>query len=220
MWGWALRRAPWAVLLMGLAGWLAAVAAPADDKTSAADPPAGLLLIASQGLQDPRFSHTVILLVRHDRGGALGIMINRPVGTRPIATVLAESKGKEGAGDGKQPGSDAAVEGSIKVYLGGPVQRQFGFVIHSADYRRPETLAVTGQLAMTATRGVLRDIGQHKGPAKYLFALGYAGWGKGQLEGEIARRDWFTTVADPELVFDSDRDALWQTALDRRTRQL
>lgn len=219
MWGWAVRRAPWVVPLLAMAGWLAAAAAPSDDNPPAADPPAGLLLIASQGMQDPRFAHSVILLVRHDRGGAFGIMINRPLATRPLATLLAESNGKGGNG-GDQRRDDGTLQGSIKVYLGGPVQPQFGFVIHSADYRRPETLAVTGQLAMTATRGVLRDIGHHKGPAKYLFALGYAGWGKGQLEGEVARRDWFTTTADPDLVFDSDRDTLWQTALDRRTHQL
>jgi len=67
---------------------------------------------------------------------------------------------------------------------------------------------------------VLRAIGHHQGPAKYLFALGYAGWGAGQLEGEIARHDWFTAAADPDLVFDADRDTVWQTALARRTREL
>ncbi|HEV8678252.1 MAG TPA: YqgE/AlgH family protein, partial [Stellaceae bacterium] len=107
-----------------------------------------------------------------------------------------------------------------RVFLGGPVQPQYGFVIHSSEYRRPDTLKVDDRLAMTASKEVLRDIGQHRGPAKYLFALGYAGWGAGQLEGEIARRDWFTVPADPELVFDTDRGAVWEKAAARRTREL
>ncbi len=106
------------------------------------------------------------------------------------------------------------------MFLGGPVQPQFGFVVHSTDYRRPETLAVGDGLAMTASKDVLRDIGHHRGPAKYLFALGYAGWGAGQLEGEIARRDWFTAPAEPDLVFDAERGAVWEKALARRTREL
>ena len=73
---------------------------------------------------------------------------------------------------------------------------------------------------MTATKEVLRDIGHNQGPAKSLFALGYAGWGAGQLEAEIARRDWSTAPADPELVFDAERATLWEKALARRTREL
>ena len=112
------------------------------------------------------------------------------------------------------------IEGTIRVFLGGPVQPQLGFVIHSADYRRRETLVVGEQLAMTANQEVLRDIAHHQGPAKYLFAVGYAGWGAGQLEAEIARRDWFTAPADPELVFDADRDTVWDKSLALRTREL
>ncbi len=73
---------------------------------------------------------------------------------------------------------------------------------------------------MTATKDILRDIGRHQGPEKYLFALGYAGWGAGQLEGEIARHDWFTTPGEPDLVFDEQRGQLWERALARRTREL
>ncbi len=105
------------------------------------------------------------------------------------------------------------------MFLGGPVQPQLGFVIHSSDYRRPETLVVGDQLAMTATPEVLRDIAHHQGPVKYLFALGYAGWGAGQLEGEIAQHHWFTAPADPDLVFDVERDTVWDKALARRTRE-
>src|SRR5438128_4084908 len=180
----------------------------------AADPPetvslTGQLLIAAPTIGDPRFAHTVILMVRHDREGAFGIVINRPVGERSIATLL------EATGD-KDPG----VEGRVRVFAGGPVQPELGFVVHSAEYHRAETMDVDGRVAMTADRQILRDIGHNQGPQKSLFALGYAGWGAGQLEGEMARHDWFTTPEEPRLIFDDDRDNLWDDAMARRTREL
>jgi putative transcriptional regulator len=206
------KRLGWWVLLLGATVLLASIHAIADDAPPVADPPPGELLVASATIQDPRFYHSVILLLRHDRTGAFGIVINHPLGERPLAALLANTDGKDSG--------DSTVEGTIRVFLGGPVQPQYGFVVHSTDYRRPETLAVGDRLAMTASKDVLRDIGHHQGPAKYLFALGYAGWGAGQLEGEIARRDWFTAPAEPDLVFDADRATLWQSALARRTREL
>jgi len=181
----------------------------------AADPPAGDLLIASAELQDPRFVHAVVLLLRHDSKGAFGIVINHPLGERPLAAVLSDSD----RGDGKDD-KDSTLAGTIRVFLGGPVQTELGFVVHSAEYRRPQTLVVTSDLAMTANPEVLRDIAAHRGPAKYLLALGYAGWGAGQLEGEIARGGWFTTPAETDLVFDAERSTVWEKALARRSREL
>lgn len=177
--------------------------------TPSANPPAGQLLIASAQIQDPRFYHTVILLLRHDNDGAFGIVINRPIGDKPIKGLLAA------AGD-----SDTDAEGSIAVMAGGPVEPQYGFVVHSAEYRRSETMAVDGKVAMTASKEALRDIGRHQGPQKCFFAVGYAGWGAGQLEGEMARQDWFTAPEDPALVFDQDRASLWDKALARRGQEL
>ena len=182
-------------------------AAPPDhtDTTSLA----GQLLVASPSIGDPRFVHTVILMVRHDNEGAFGIIINRPVGERSISELL------EAAGD-TAPG----VAGTVRVFAGGPVEPELGFVVHSAEYRRSETVDVDGRVAMTANREILRDIGQHQGPEKSLFALGYAGWGPGQIESEMARHDWFTTPEEPKLVFDDDRGGLWDEAMARRTREL
>jgi putative transcriptional regulator len=170
---------------------------------------AGQLLIAAPTMSDPRFAHTVILMVRHDQTGAFGIVINRPVGERSIAVLL------EAAGD-----IHPDVEGSVRVFAGGPVQTELGFVVHSADYHRGETVDVDGRVAMTASREILRDIGHNQGPAKSLFAFGYAGWGPGQLEGEMARHNWFTTPEEPKLIFDDDRDNLWEETMARRTREL
>jgi putative transcriptional regulator len=210
------RKVPrWLAALLGTAALYAAIANAAQDAPPVADPPPGSLLIASAEINDPRFAHTVVLLLRHDSTGAFGIVINHPLGDRPLAAVLSDADGKD-ATDKK----DSEVEGTIRVFLGGPVQPQLGFVIHSADYRRAQTLLVGDELAMTSSPEVLHDIAQHRGPAKYLLALGYAGWGAGQLEGEIARRGWFTAPAEPDLVFDAERSTVWEKALARRSREL
>jgi putative transcriptional regulator len=182
-------------------------AAPPDmtDKTSLA----GQVLVAAPTIGDPRFFHTVILLIRDDKDGALGIIINRPVGERSIASLL---KATGEASDG--------VEGSLRIFAGGPVEPRLGFVVHTADYRRPGTLEVDGRVAMTANPQILEDIGHHHGPKESLFAFGYAGWGPGQLATEMARHDWFTTPEEPKLIFDDDRAGLWDEAMARRTREL
>jgi len=197
-----LRSLPAAAIFAALL--LAPAAEPADTPSLT-----GQLLIASPTIGDPRFSHTVILMVKHDSEGALGIVINRPVGEEPIASLL------EGTGE-----DVSGIEGKLRIFYGGPVQPDLGFVVHSADYRQQETIDIDGRVAMTASRQILRDIGHHRGPQKTLFALGYAGWGPGQLEGEMARHDWFTTPEEPKLIFDDDRGNLWEDAMARRTREL
>jgi putative transcriptional regulator len=170
---------------------------------------AGQLLIASPQIGDPRFSRTVILLLRHNKAGALGIVINRPLGKYPLASLL-KSFGEK----------DAAAGGSVEVFAGGPVQPGAAFVIHTADYSRSETIAVNALVAATSSPEVFRDIGQNKGPGKTLIAFGYAGWGPSQLEAEMARDDWFTAMADPALIFDERRERLWDVAMERRLRDL
>ena len=181
---------------------------------TAADPPeiaslTGQLLIASPNIGDPRFAHTVILMVKHDKEGAFGIIINRPFAEKSIASLL------EGSGEDL-----SGIEGTLRVFAGGPVQPELGFVVHSTEYRREDTIEVDEHVAMTTSRQILRDIGHHRGPQKTLFALGYAGWGPGQLENELARHDWFTAPEEPKLIFDDDRASLWEDAMARRTREL
>jgi putative transcriptional regulator len=170
---------------------------------------AGQLLIAAPSMSDPRFFQTVVLMARHDKNGAFGIVINRPVGDRPLASLL-EVLGEK----------DTGVEGNVRIFAGGPVQRDLGFVVHSADYHRPDTIDVDGHVAVTSNRDILRDIGRKQGPKKILIAFGYAGWGPGQLEGEIALRAWFTAAEDARLIFDEDRDKVWDEAMKRRTQDL
>jgi putative transcriptional regulator len=170
---------------------------------------AGQLLIATPSMADPRFYQSVILMVRHDSDGALGIIINRPIAERPLASVL-QAVGID----------DRGVSGSVRIFIGGPVQPEVGFVVHSPDYRRPETLVIDDHVAMTSSREILRDIATKQGPKQSLIAFGYAGWGAGQLENELDRRAWYTAPDDPALIFERDRDKVWDEAVKRRTQDL
>ena len=115
---------------------------------------------------------------------------------------------------------DAAVAGKVRIFAGGPVQPELGFVIHGTDYRGPGTVEITARLAMTSSREILRDIGSGKGPMQSLIAFGYAGWAPGQLEGELKRRDWSLAPGEPKLIFDEDRDKVWDSAYAQRTQDL
>ena len=185
-------------------------ALPAKPDEAPAPPSlAGELLVAAPEMGDPRFERTVILIVQHDPSGALGIVINKPIGEPSIASVL-EALGQKGG----------EISGTVRVFSGGPVQPEMGFVVHSADYRRPETVAVNDRLSMTSSVDILLDIGAKKGPAKILVAFGYAGWGPDQLEHEVKVHAWGIAEADPTLVFDEDRDKVWDYAWEHRSQHL
>ena len=166
----------------------------------------GQLLVAAPELDDPSFAHTVILLVRQDAHGALGIIVNRPLGDRPWAGLMA-GIGQDATG----------LDGSVRIFSGGPMEPGNGFVLHSAEYRRGATLAIDGKVAMTSSVEVLSDIAHHAGPQQSLMAFGYAGWGPGQLEHELGLHAWFTIPDDPKLIFDDDRGKVWDDAIARRT---
>jgi putative transcriptional regulator len=161
----------------------------------------GRLLIASPEMRDP-FDHAVVLMAQHNRDGALGIVINHPLGERPIASVL-EALGVNGSG----------VTDSVQIFLGGPVGHDVAFVLHSTDYHRQDTLDIDGRVALSDAAEVLRDIGLGHGPKRSLLAFGYSGWAPSQLDDEIARGAWMTASEDPALVFDEDRSKVWADAL-------
>ena len=203
------KRLALAFVVLALPASLWAATTPDAPSKPAHTSLAGQLLIASPAMRDPRFARTVILMVRHDKDSALGLVINRPVGEQPLAELL------------KAFGETAPeASGRVRIFVGGPVQPELGFVLHSADYRRPETVAIGASMAMTASRDIFRDMATGAGPQKTLFAFGYSGWGAGQLEGELAQNAWFTAPADVGLVFDADREQVWDLAMQRRTREL
>ncbi len=168
---------------------------------------AAQLLIATPAMGDPRFAKAVILMVRHSKTGAMGITINRPIGQRPLADLLRAI--------GQDP---AGAEGEIRIFAGGPVQPQIGSILHDTAYRLADTIDIDGRVAMTSSPQILRDIAHHAGPQKYLVAFGYAGWGPHQLEDELALHAWVTAPEDPALVFDTDRNTVWDAALARAGR--
>lgn len=176
-------------------------ALPTEPDVSGPTSLAGELLIASPDMRDP-FDHAVILMAQHSRDGALGIIINHPIGSRPVASIL-QALGADAAG----------VSGTMRIFLGGPVGPNVAFILHGADYRRPETVDIDGRIALSDAAGVVRDIGLGHGPQRSLLTFGYAGWAPSQLEDEIARGAWVTAPEDPAVVFDDDRAKVWADAL-------
>ncbi len=179
----------------------AALPSESDIDTSGRTSFTGELLIASPSMDDP-FDHAVVLIAQHNKDGALGIVINRPLEKRPIASLL-QAFGADASG----------ITNSVRVFIGGPVSRDTGFVVHSADYRRPDTVDIDGRVALSDAADVLRDIGLGKGPSKSLVAFGYAGWAPLQLDDEMARGAWVAVPENPALVFDDDRAKVWTDAL-------
>jgi len=148
-------------------------------------------------------------MVKHDRDGALGIIINRPASNGRCPTFWKRSASPILASPARW-----------RIHAGGPVEPSIGFVLHSAEYKLDATLEIDGRVAMSANRKAMRDIAYGRGPKKFLIAFGYAGWAPGQLEGEIANGGWYTHASDVHLVFDSPRDTLWRDTMATRTRDL
>ncbi|MGH6922034.1 MAG: YqgE/AlgH family protein [Geminicoccaceae bacterium] len=167
---------------------------------------AGQLLVATPELDDPNFSHTIVYMVQHDDGGAMGVVINRVLGRGRLGKLLE--------GLGIEEGSDSEAE--IRVHYGGPVQLGRGVVLHSPDYRLDDPLVVDDLAAFSFSLDALRDIALGAGPRHSLFAFGYAGWAPDQLEEELARGSWFTIAPDEALLFDDKVDTKWERALARR----
>ena len=164
----------------------------------------GKLLIAMPSMGDPRFARTVIYLCAHSDDGAMGLIVNKPAEDLKFADLLKQLDIK----------ADRPIAG-IDVHYGGPVEFGRGFVLHSHDYvSEDSTLRVNDDFGMTATLDILEDISHGNGPDACLLALGYAGWGPGQLEDEIRANGWLTCDADRALVFSEDHAGKWQAALD------
>jgi len=163
----------------------------------------GQMLIAMPGIGDPRFERSLILVCAHDGAHAMGIAVNRPVEGLTVPDLLERLEIK--------------VSGELDddlVLIGGPVEVERGFVLHTDDYHAEHSVVVEGGLALTTTREVLEAMGgRNHVPRKAILALGYSGWGAGQLEREIRENVWLTVDADEALVFDDDYDTKWTRAL-------
>ncbi|MDE0204062.1 MAG: YqgE/AlgH family protein [Rhodospirillaceae bacterium] len=194
--------------LLRALGLIALLAAGAATGAAQADSLSGKLLVAREGMPDPRFQETVIYLVDHDENGAFGLIVNKPGGTGPIDALL------DGLGfDLDDEGMGALRGSSITLHYGGPVEQRRGFLLHSADYAIDETRVLSREFALTIDPEALVDIAFGQGPRRSLLIFGYSGWGPSQLEGELARGDWRVIDADADLVLGTDHESKWRRAL-------
>ena len=162
----------------------------------------GQLLIAMPQMRDPRFQRAVIYMCVHNTNGAMGLVVNRLAGSLTFPDLL------------QQLNIDSDnLKQSIRVHFGGPVESGRGFVLHSSDFKETGTTMVPGGLALTATIDILKAIAQGGGPKRCMLALGYAGWGPKQLDGELQANAWLSVPADEELVFDGDLESKWERSL-------
>jgi putative transcriptional regulator len=160
----------------------------------------GRLLLAMPGMFDPRFDHSVSVMCMHDQNGAFGIGIGQVRKGVRFRELLEELD--------IDPGDVADRE----VHNGGPVEPGRGFVVHSLDWTSRETLTVEGLCGVSASTGILRAIVEGRGPKHWLIALGYAGWGSGQLEGEMRRHGWYAAQGHPEVLFETAAESRWIAA--------
>ncbi len=164
----------------------------------------GRLLVAMPGIGDPRFEHAVILICAHGHDHAMGLRIDKPAPLVDLKAVLAKLD---------VPAPQTTI--GQPVLIGGPVQRERGFVLHTDDWMGDgDSIAFGEGLAMTGTREALLAMTDGvAGPRRSTLLMGYAGWGEGQLEDELGENVWLTADADLDVIFDTDHDTKWSRAL-------
>ena len=164
---------------------------------------AGKLLVAMPGMGDPRFAQSVVYMCAHDEDGSMGLIVNKPQRDVEFAHLLKELELARGP-----------KTRDIRVHFGGPVELGRGFVLHSSDYLAENgTLQVDDQVGMTATLEVLEDLAKGKGPKSSMLALGYAGWGPGQLEREIGQNGWLICDPREDIIFGRANEHKWTGAM-------
>ena len=168
---------------------------------------AGKLLVAMPGMEDFRFYRAVIYLCAHDEHGAMGLIINQPLPDLEFGDLLNQLKVVEGLQMPQQ------TEALVHVMHGGPVEGARGFLLHSNDFSKPDTIKVDERIFVTGTLDALCDVALGDGPKDKLFILGYAGWSAGQLDHELQQNAWLVADADPALVFDADTQSKWERAV-------
>ncbi|MCL4156917.1 UNVERIFIED_CONTAM: hypothetical protein GTU68_018102 [Idotea baltica] len=179
-------------------------------ETEAAESLEGQFLIAMPSMADSRFEHSVIYLCSHTDQGAMGLVVNRVARHLSLEELLIQLDIVTDENPIRLP---PQVQ-DMNVHKGGPVEMERGFVLHSDDFMlNQSTLTIDNGICLTATLEILRALAQGGGPAQAMLALGYAGWGPGQLETEIQANGWLTAPADPDILFDRNSDGKWQRAL-------
>ena len=170
----------------------------------------GQMLIAMPAMNDERFARSVIYVCAHSSDGAMGIIVNHPVANIDFSDLLVKLEVIPSADRIQLPPK----AGAVKVLKGGPVETERGFVLHSSDFFMDNsTLPIDDGVFLTWTLDILKAIARGDGPASAILALGYAGWGAGQLENEIQQNGWLHCSADPELIFGTNTEQKYEKAL-------
>ena len=162
----------------------------------------GSFLVSTRRMPDPRFEEMVIYLCGHSHEGAMGLAVNKPSHSVTLAEILR--------------GADLMIPGDLEVlppvYFGGPVEMTSAFILFSSDYQAAHQLSVSSTVSLSRDKRVLEDISLGRGPAKYLFLMGYAGWGPGQLERELVEDGWLLVPAADAIIFDTEDGEKWKAA--------
>ena len=161
-------------------------------------------LIATEKMKDDRFSKTVIVMFESDKNGAWGLVINKPLGTMPIALLIDPSLNSPEE-------REKLFKINVPVFWGGPVDVKEIFILHSTEYRS-DTTKNYGNISISQDYNILFDIAENKGPENSLVIFGYSGWGGGQLEGEMERDHWILSDIDLDITFDKDSNTKWNKA--------
>lgn len=164
----------------------------------------GQILVAMPQMRDPRFKEAVIFMCGHDEQGAMGIIVNKLLESVTFEDLL-EQLNLDNMG----------LISELPVHYGGPVEIGRGFVLHSSEYMSEASVEITGDIALSASTGVLSDVAEGAGPDHLLMALGYAGWGAGQLEAEIMENGWLVLPADASILFGGHPQTLWRRTLQK-----
>jgi len=161
-------------------------------------------LIATEKMNDNRFEKTVIAMLENDEDGAWGLVINKPMGSIPLAMLIDPSLSTSEE-------REKLYGVNIPVFWGGPVDVKHIFILHSTEYQS-DTTKNYGNISISQDYNILFDIAKNKGPEKSLVILGYSGWGSGQLEGEMERDHWILSDIDLDITFDNESDTKWNKA--------
>ncbi|MFA6282530.1 MAG: YqgE/AlgH family protein [Desulfurivibrionaceae bacterium] len=163
----------------------------------------GYFLIATPQMPDPRFAGKVVYLCAHNDEGAMGLVVNEPIADISLADVFKSA--------------DIPLPSGLlpTVYMGGPVEVANAFFLYSSEYRAPHFLEVSKTVHLTSDPQLLYDLASGQGPRNLLVALGYSGWGPGQLEAELTVDGWLTLPADDDIIFHTPDKLRWQKAAQR-----
>lgn len=164
------------------------------------------LLVAMPNLRGDTFAKSVVYICTHSPAGAMGIVINQAVPEVTFRDLLAQLH---------LPLPRDEIKIDPVIHFGGPVEQGRGFVLHSTDFLREDTVRINERIGITGTVDILRAMSEGLGPHKSLFALGYAGWGPGQLDAEIYANNWLTVPPDDELIFGGGLSSKWERALQK-----